>query len=91
MPKWRVALAAFAACVVARPSLAANPQSLAQLVAQGFEIKTVNLVPPDAWDVAAVTLQKVNTIAVCTYLFSNWSSLEESLVTGTNQCTIRSF
>jgi hypothetical protein len=46
MPKWRVALAASAACVVARPSLAAN---IAQLVAQGFEIKTVNLVPPDAW------------------------------------------
>jgi hypothetical protein len=42
-------------------------------------------------DVAAVTLQKVNTVAVCTYLFSNWSSVEESLVTGTNQCKIRSF
>lgn len=72
--------------------------SFTALVAKGFEIKSVTLIPLDVarrvtdkvkTDNVIVTLQKSETVAVCYVAFANWAFMNKASLDSATLCEVR--
>ena len=88
----------FCAALAARAQAAEGAQSFKSLTAQGFEIKSVTLVPMEIaqrgnsavnYDTVFVTLQKGAVIAVCYYSMVDWINADATSLDNTAQCQVR--
>lgn len=88
------------AAAAAQPALAQDTQSFKALATQGFEVKSVALVPVDVAkrlneanrdDSVVVTLQKGNAVATCFYAVANWINLSTASLENGDRCILRTF
>jgi hypothetical protein len=79
-------------------ALADGQQSFSALVAQGFEIKSVVLVPLEVakratatvtTDTVVVTLQNKTTVGVCYVAFANWAFMNKTSLDTPTLCEVR--
>ena len=91
-----------AAILVSSSLVAASPntpetKAFNALVAEGYEVKAVTLVPLEVAkreqanlnaDAVAVTLQKGGSVAVCYFGFGNWIALNKASLANPAQCAV---
>jgi hypothetical protein len=89
----------FAAATLISASASADEQkSFTALIAKGFEIKSVVLVPLDiakrasesvTTDTVLVTLQNKKSVAVCYVAFANWAFMNKTSLDTATLCEVR--
>ncbi len=92
---------ATAAALISAPASADDrlQSSFTTLVGNGFEVKSVTLIPLDVakrvtekvrTDNVVVTLQKQETVAVCYIAFANWAFMNKASLDSSTLCEVRS-
>lgn len=98
--RYQMALSAsvLGAGLLAGAAHAADRDSFNALSGQGYELKSVAVVPVEAaqrinpnvnFDAVVVSLQKANSLAVCYYGLAGWIGLDKEMLANTNSCEIR--
>lgn len=92
-----VTLAAAAAVL---PAQAQERQSFRALLAAGYDIKNVAIIPIEvskryddksSTDTVAITLQRPKSVAVCYLNLSNWINLLSASLEDNTRCDVRTF
>jgi hypothetical protein len=89
----------FAAAALISAGVSADEQkSFTALIAKGFEVKSVVLVPLDVakrtsesvtTDTVLVTLQNKKSVAVCYVAFANWAFMNKTSLDTATLCEVR--
>jgi hypothetical protein len=84
--------------LISSGAAADDQQSFTALVAKGFEVKSVVLVPLEVGkrasknvttDTIIVTLQNSTSVAVCYVAFANWAFMNKASLDTTTLCEVR--
>jgi hypothetical protein len=87
-----------AACLISSGAAADDQQSFTSLVAKGFEVRSVVLVPLEVGkrasknvttDTIIVTLQNSTSVAVCYVAFANWAFMNKASLDTPTLCEVR--